>query len=66
MLLELRFPDDKLKRFEIIINGKKIGFNTYQISESRKIDEYVLPGTNSIEIKPLQDITITELKVRTR
>lgn len=62
--MDIYFPNTLQKRFEIYINGKKVGFNTMKNLETRQIDNYLRPGTNSIEIKPLQDMTITELRIR--
>jgi hypothetical protein len=64
VFMDLTFPNTDAKRFEIFINGKKIGFNTAKKLETRQIDNYVRPGTNSVEIRPLQDMTLTELKIR--
>ncbi len=62
--VDLVFPNTEPKRFEIYINGKKIGFSTALRAETRQIDNYLRPGTNSVEIKPLTDVTITEIKIR--
>jgi hypothetical protein len=62
--MDFVFPNTDAKRFEIFINGKKIGFNTAKTKETRQIDNYVRPGTNSVEIRPLQDMTMTEIKIR--
>ncbi|MGV8162013.1 MAG: hypothetical protein ACP5N2_01615 [Candidatus Nanoarchaeia archaeon] len=62
--MDLTFPNTNPKRFEIFINGMKIGFSTAKTKETRQIDNYVRPGTNSVEIKPLQDMTMTEIKIR--
>jgi hypothetical protein len=64
VFLDLTFPNTDAKRFEIFINGKKIGFNTAKKLETRQIDNYLRPGTNSVEIRPLQDMTMTEIKIR--
>ncbi len=64
--LEFNFPNTEQKRLEIFINGYLMGINTAKREDSRNIDNFVRPGTNSIEIRPLQDITITEMRVRVR
>ncbi|MGV8169475.1 MAG: hypothetical protein ACP5N3_05450 [Candidatus Nanoarchaeia archaeon] len=62
--LDLTFPNTNPKRFEIFINGMKIGFNTARTKETKQIDNYIRPGTNSVEIRPLQDMTMTEIRIR--
>jgi hypothetical protein len=62
--MDLTFPNTDPKRFEVYINGKKIGFSTALRAETRQIDNYLKPGTNSVEIRPLQDLTMTEIKIR--
>jgi len=64
VFMDLNFPNTNPKRFEIYINGMKTGFNTAKIKETKQIDNYVKPGTNSVEIKPLQDMTMTEIRIR--
>ena len=64
MFLDMTFPNTNQKRFEIFINGVKLGFNTARIAETKPIDGHVKPGTNSVEIKPLQDMSMTEIKIR--
>ena len=61
--LELTFPDNEQKRFELLINGKVIGFNTARTKEQRLINHYLEPGTNSLQIRPLTDVTITQIRV---
>lgn len=65
-VLDLTFPNTDKKRFEIFLNGKKMSFNTYKIKETRSVDNYLTAGTNSVEIRPLDDVTINELKIRFR
>jgi hypothetical protein len=62
--VDLVFPNTEPKRFDVFINGKRIGFSTALRTETRQIDNYLRPGTNSVEIKPLTDLTITEIKIR--
>ena len=61
--LGLRFPNDDQKRIGMFINGLKIGINTARESITRDISQYVEEGTNSIEIQPEDDVSITELRV---
>ncbi|MCF7872307.1 hypothetical protein K9L97_04710 [Candidatus Woesearchaeota archaeon] len=63
--LELSFPNTREKKeTDISINGYKIGINTYTMNYDHIIDEFVKPGTNSVEIQPETDFTITELVVK--
>ena len=66
VLLELSFPNTEQKRLELFINGYLMGINTAKREDSRNINHFVRPGTNAIEIRPLQDVTITEMRVRVR
>lgn len=54
---------DERKRAEVIVNGYTFFIDTYELSYSRKIDDYVREDTNSIEINPKSDMDIAELKV---
>jgi len=65
-VVDFTFPNTDKKRFEVFINGKKMSFNTYKIKETRSVDNYLTAGTNSVEIRPLEDVTINELKIRFR
>jgi hypothetical protein len=62
--MDMVFPNSDPKRFEVYINGKKTAFNTAKTKETKQIDNFVRPGTNSLEIRPLQDMVMTEIKVR--
>ncbi|MCF7866659.1 hypothetical protein K9L67_01625 [Candidatus Woesearchaeota archaeon] len=61
---EMTFPNNDKKELNIWINGKKFGINTLEEKYDRLIDEYVKSGSNSIEIRPEKDATITELVVK--
>ncbi|MFP4568033.1 MAG: hypothetical protein ACLFN8_03745 [Candidatus Woesearchaeota archaeon] len=65
-MLDMTFPNTNQKRFELIINGKPINFNTARQRETRNLQLFLEPGTNSIEIHPKSPISITEIKVRIR
>lgn len=65
--LKFVFPnDDDRKKMEIFINGRIIGINTVREEYERDISDYVRSGTNSIELRPDKDLTITELRVTVR
>ncbi len=66
VILEFSFPNTDQKRFEVFINGYLLGINTARTQDSRNINHFVRPGTNSIEIRPQHDLTITEMRVRVR
>lgn len=65
-MLDLTFPNYDQKRFELIINGKPINFNTARLRETRNLKVFLQPGTNSIQIEPKSELIITELRVRIR
>ena len=64
VFLEFSFPNNDPKRFEVFVNGYRIGINIARTEHDRNISSFVRPGTNSIEIRPQQDFTITEMRVR--
>lgn len=63
IILDFRFSNNDQKKLEIFVNGRKIGVNTAQESYERDISSYVESGTNSIELRPENDLTITEMRV---
>lgn len=65
-MLDMKFPDTKAKRFEIVINGKPINFNTARLRETRNMQMFIQPGTNSLEIVPRNEFSITEITIRIR
>jgi hypothetical protein len=65
-MLDITFPNNDQKRFEVIINGKPINFNTARLRETRNMQLFLQPGTNSIQIKPQSELTITEIRIRIR
>lgn len=64
--MSFRFPSVESRRLEAVVNGYVVGINTRDTEVSRNISTYVEPGTNSIEIRPKQEMTITELRVERR
>lgn len=65
-MLDVKFPNTNHKRFELIINGKPINFNTARLSETRNLKMFLEPGTNSIQINPKTEMQISEIRVRIR
>lgn len=65
-MLDIRFPNTNHKRFELIINGKPINFNTARLKETRNLKMFLEPGTNSIQINPKTEMQISEIRVRIR
>ncbi len=63
--LTVRFVDSTTrKRVNLNINGHTFTIDTPDIEYTKNINTYVVKGTNSIEIMPVNDdITIAELKV---
>ncbi|MCC7574693.1 hypothetical protein KO361_03825 [Candidatus Woesearchaeota archaeon] len=65
-MLDITFPNNNQKRFELTINGKPISFNTARLRETRSMQFFLQPGTNSIQINPKSELTITEIRIRIR
>lgn len=63
VMLNFAFPNTDQKRLEVFVNGKLVGINTAQITYETDISLYVRSGTNSIEIRPKGDPTITEMRI---
>lgn len=63
VMLKFVFPNADQKRLEVFVNGKLVGINTAKIEYETDISLYVRSGTNSIEIRPKGDVTITEMRV---
>jgi hypothetical protein len=62
--LTVRFINDiDRKKVDINVNGRRISIDTRDIEYTKIIDDYVRQGTNSIEIVPIEDIDIAELKI---
>lgn len=62
--LRIRFVNDEDKRMEFVINGHRRGINTDEFIYEERIEDFVLPETNSLEIIPKSEgIDIAELRV---
>ncbi len=61
--LSMDFPDSDKKDAIILINGREIGIYGEDLDFSQDISDYVMSGTNSIEIRANKDMDITALKV---
>jgi hypothetical protein len=60
----VRFLDDTSRhRVDFNINGHRVSVDTHDIEYTKIIDAYVIQGTNTIEISPIEDIDIAEIKV---
>ena len=64
--LRLDFPNPDRKRLEIFINGRLLGGTLQGNTFERDISEYLQPYVNSIEIRPLQTVDITQLTITLR
>ncbi len=64
LIMRFEFPDDKEKReAELLVNGRKIFFDTDKRFFSKNIDSYARQGTNHIKIIPKTTLEIVELLV---
>ncbi len=64
VILTLRFPDNDFKELTLWINGYKKYVSTQKTMYSVDISDYVLPGSNSVELVPrTNNIAVSELKV---
>ncbi|MFT4260935.1 MAG: hypothetical protein ACMXX9_00700 [Candidatus Woesearchaeota archaeon] len=61
--LNLRFTNPDRKRLEIFLNGRFISVNVADSVFTRDVSSYLVPGSNSLEVRALQTVDITELKV---
>lgn len=60
----VRFTDDtSRKRIDFNINGHTVSVDTSNIEFSKVIDNYVLKGTDSIEIEPKEDVDISQILI---
>lgn len=64
IILDLYFGDDKYKKIDFVINGINMPVDTYALSHTRIIDDYVRSGFNSIQIKPRNEVFISQIKVK--
>ncbi len=63
VVLDLRFPDDSVKDLVLLVNGREIGVAGRELDYSFDISDYVMPGTNSLELLPRKSVDIASLKV---
>ncbi len=61
--LKLEFPNTDRKRLEVFINGRIISINIADFKVERDVSTYLRPGLNTLEIRPLQDIDIVEMRL---
>ena len=62
--LRVRFGEtNDRKRFVVSVNGFDISFDTRNLEATRNIDSFVRSGSNTLEIIPETDFTITEIEV---
>lgn len=65
--LELNFPSPgERRRVEVFVNGQIVGFSTTNSQATQNISAFVRPQTNSLEVRPQQTLTITDLRVLRR
>ncbi len=57
------FTNPDRKRLELFVNGRIIGITTSDTSVERDITEFVKEGSNSIELRPRQNLDISSLRV---
>lgn len=62
--MTLNFAGDNSKKLDAIINNRKVSIDTNRREYSRLIDTFVVPGTNTIELVPRNDVEVTQLSVR--
>ncbi|MAE13694.1 hypothetical protein CMO92_03945 [Candidatus Woesearchaeota archaeon] len=62
--IRIRFGESNIrKRFTLSINGMDVAFDTRDIEVNRNIDSFVRSGSNSLEIIPDTDFTISEIEI---
>ncbi|MEM4260025.1 MAG: hypothetical protein QXG00_02210 [Candidatus Woesearchaeota archaeon] len=64
IIFKLRFtnPYDR-KKAEIVVNGHRFYMDTEKQTYTKNIDNFIVPGSNSIEIIPDTSFDVTELRV---
>jgi len=66
VILRIEFVDDsKLKRADLNVNGKKDSIDQRDSVFERDISSWIKEGNNYIEIKPLAELNIVKLEVKT-
>ncbi|MFH1589789.1 MAG: hypothetical protein ABIB43_04450 [archaeon] len=61
--MRLRFVNNEEKRLEYLINGYRKLIRTEELIYDRLLNDYVVEGTNSLELIPKTEADIVELKV---
>jgi len=60
----LRFPDNDFKELTVWVNGYRKSVSTMDSKYDFYIDDYVYPGSNSVELVPETDnVRVSELKI---
>ena len=57
------FPNDEEKRLNTFFNGRLKTINTREPEVEFNITEYVEPGSNVVELEPVEDISIARLEI---
>lgn len=64
VFLEVFFVDDSYKKVNFNFNGEGVlPINTYAARVKKIINPYVREGTNSLQLQPQRDVTISHIKV---
>ncbi|MFT4311172.1 MAG: hypothetical protein ACMXX7_00945 [Candidatus Woesearchaeota archaeon] len=61
--MTIRFTNTDRKSINFFINGMVVGVTTQERTHTRDISSQLVPGTNTIEVRPRQTIEIPELKI---
>jgi len=62
--VSLRFPDNDFKELTVWVNGYRKSVSTMDSNYDFYIDDYVYPGSNSVELVPETDnVRISDLKI---
>jgi len=63
--IEFKFADDYTdKELKYYVNGYEFGLYTKEAYYSKKINDYVEPGTNSVKIVPQSDLDIRTINIK--
>ena len=63
VVMQLRFVNDEEKRLDYYINGRRKSLNTDDFKYNVTLNDYIIPGTNSIELIPKSVVDISLLKI---
>jgi len=61
--LDLVFTNNEEKRVNLYINGRLHTINTRESRLTKNVTEDLIPGSNAIEIEPVEDLTISRLQL---